>query len=277
MGFGIEKAKCELFALFVPKSHHMAYRNANICLTRSGSIVQPHTNLTEIKLATELLWRNDVNPSKVCIGYGFYGRSFTLADSSCSDPGCPFSDAANPGVCTGTGGYLSYYEIKDILERTGIEPVWDKEAAVKYFKFDDNQWVSYDDEDTFQQKIDWANEIGFSGALIWASDLDDYEFSAHTALMGETFESNIKIRKKAVSAALSEIEAVDLMEASLDSSCYREKECRNMEMYHCESGYKLVGWDLEDCEGGWPFIYRVSVHCFRLFFFFLFSLLTTSG
>jgi len=62
-----------------------------------GSIVQGHTNLTEIKLATELLWRVNVPPSKVTLGWGFYGRSFTLSDPSCSAPGCPFSGASKPG------------------------------------------------------------------------------------------------------------------------------------------------------------------------------------
>jgi len=40
-----------------------------------GSIVQPHTNITEIDLALQLLWRNNINPAKVNMGLGFYGRS----------------------------------------------------------------------------------------------------------------------------------------------------------------------------------------------------------
>lgn len=42
---------------------------------------------------------------------------------------------------------------------------------MNYFTFDDNQWVSYDDEITFGQKLDWANDVGLGGAMIWASDL----------------------------------------------------------------------------------------------------------
>lgn len=40
-----------------------------------GPIVQAHTNLTEIDLALSLLWRNDIDPSQVVLGLGFYGRS----------------------------------------------------------------------------------------------------------------------------------------------------------------------------------------------------------
>lgn len=40
-----------------------------------GAIVQAHTNLTEIDQAMQLLWRNNIDPSKVTMGLGFYGRS----------------------------------------------------------------------------------------------------------------------------------------------------------------------------------------------------------
>ena len=45
-------------------------------------------------------------------------------------------------------------------KRATIEPTHDEEGAVKYMKYDDDQWVSYDDKVTFKQKIDWANKVG---------------------------------------------------------------------------------------------------------------------
>jgi GH18 family chitinase len=72
--------------------------------TSSGSIIQGHTNLTEIKLAAELLWRVNVKPSQVALGFGFYGRAFTLQDPGCTSPGCPFSGGGQPGVCTASSG-----------------------------------------------------------------------------------------------------------------------------------------------------------------------------
>ena len=74
-----------------------------------GSIVQGHSNLTEIKLAADLLWRNDVPPGKVVLGTGFYGRSFTLEDPDCSTPGCQFSGAAHKGDCTDEAGILGFF------------------------------------------------------------------------------------------------------------------------------------------------------------------------
>lgn len=62
-----------------------------------GSNVLAHTNLTEIKLALDLYWRNDIPPKKLNLGFGFYGRSFTLSDPACYKPGCAFSGRADPG------------------------------------------------------------------------------------------------------------------------------------------------------------------------------------
>lgn len=44
-------------------------------VTSIGSYAYAHTNLTEINMAMELLWRNNVNPQRVNLGLGFYGRS----------------------------------------------------------------------------------------------------------------------------------------------------------------------------------------------------------
>lgn len=120
-------------------------------------------------------------PSKVSLGFGFYGRSFTLADPTCTTPGqCPFSDGGAPGSCTATSGYLAYYEIQDIIAKNpGVVVHHDEAAAIKYISWDNNQWISYDDADTFKQKVDWANSVGFSGSLIWASDLGAYYLLVH--------------------------------------------------------------------------------------------------
>lgn len=40
-----------------------------------GSFAYAHTNLTEINEGLELLWRNNINPERVNMGLGFYGRS----------------------------------------------------------------------------------------------------------------------------------------------------------------------------------------------------------
>lgn len=68
-----------------------------------GSIVLAHTNLTEINAALDLFWRNSIDPSKINLGIGFYGRSFQLSDPACWQPGCPFKGGADEGSVSFTG------------------------------------------------------------------------------------------------------------------------------------------------------------------------------
>ena len=137
-----------------------------------GPYIAPHTNITEIDLALDLLWRAGVDSNKVVLGQGWYGRSFTLKDPSCNKPNgaCEFSGGANPGPCSKASGILDYQEITDIISRTGAKPVWDKTAGVKWITWDSNQWISYDDGDTFQQKRDLANGRCLGGLMVWAVD-----------------------------------------------------------------------------------------------------------
>jgi chitinase len=151
-----------------------------------GSHVYAHTNLTEIDSALDLLWRNDITADKINLGIGFYGRSFQLKDSSCFSPGCDFAGAGKKGKCTATAGILSYAEIQDIISSTGATPVVDEEAAVNYMVYGGDNWVSYDDRATFQQKVDFANKRGLGGLLIWSIDMDDDQFSALKAVTGKT-------------------------------------------------------------------------------------------
>ncbi|PHH89143.1 hypothetical protein CDD83_6594 [Cordyceps sp. RAO-2017] len=163
-----------------------------------GDIVQGHTNLTEIKRSMELLWRNKVAPEKVVFGLGFYGRSFTLKSKTCSKPGCRFAEAGKKGACTDNAGTLAYFEIQDILLDKNPKVVHDREAAVKYISFSNDQWVSYDDEETFQQKVDWANELGLGGLMIWSIDQDDKQFSALRGLLGRSLTSYKALMQRAL-------------------------------------------------------------------------------
>ena len=55
---------------------------------------------SEIKDALNLLWRNQVPANQVNLGLGFYGRSYTLADANCWQPGCAFAGAGHAGTCS---------------------------------------------------------------------------------------------------------------------------------------------------------------------------------
>ncbi|KAM5467394.1 putative chitinase [Microsporum audouinii] len=137
-----------------------------------GPYAYAHTNLTEIQMGLELLWRNNINPARVIMGLGFYGRSFTMEDPNCLEAGCRFKDGARGGVCTGTPGVLSAAEINDIIKK-GAKITFDKTAAVKIVTWDTDQWVSWDDKETLKLKLDYANRRCLGGTMVWAIDLDD--------------------------------------------------------------------------------------------------------
>jgi chitinase len=131
----------------------------------TGPYVRPHTNLTEIDEGLQLLWRNSIDPSKVSMGLGWYGRSFTLADPTCTTPGCVFSAGGTPGPCTATSGILSNAEINSVIAEYDLTPSMDTDAAIKWITWNENQWVSYDDGQTIQIKLAYANEHCLGGTL----------------------------------------------------------------------------------------------------------------
>ncbi|KAH6651435.1 glycosyl hydrolases family 18-domain-containing protein [Truncatella angustata] len=148
-----------------------------------GQHIYGHTNLTEMTQAFDLFWRNDVPANKLNMGLGFYGRAFQLQDPSCSKPGCNFKGGATKGGCSGESGILSYREIMAVIDAKKIKPIHDKTAGVKYITWNSDQWVSYDDADTFTQKKDLAKDLGLGGFLIWAIDQDDEHLSALQAVI----------------------------------------------------------------------------------------------
>jgi chitinase len=134
----------------------------------TGPYVRPHTNITEIKLGLDLLWRNNLDPGKVTLGLGWYGRSFTLSDPSCNTPGCIFSSGGAAGECTHASGVLSNAEIFRIIDENNVTPQFDAEAGVKWITWNNDQWVSYDDGQTMALKIGLANQQCLGGTMVWA-------------------------------------------------------------------------------------------------------------
>ncbi|KAJ6031531.1 hypothetical protein N7540_002263 [Penicillium herquei] len=127
-----------------------------------------------VEMANSVDWFNMMTYDLLTMGLGFYGRSFTLNDTSCVTAGCPFSAVGNDGECTDSAGTLSFSEIEAILkdETRGATQTYDETAAVQIVTFDENQWVSYDNWESFQAKLDYANSHCIGGTMVWAVSLD---------------------------------------------------------------------------------------------------------
>ncbi len=87
---------------------------------------------------------------------------FTLKDPHCTKPGCEFTGGGKAGSCTDSVGTLSYPEILEIIKK-GAKATTDTAAAVKQLVWDNDQWVSYDDDETFKMKVDFANKHCLGG------------------------------------------------------------------------------------------------------------------
>lgn len=127
------------------------------------------------------------------MGQGWYGRSFTLADPSCSTPNgaCKFTRGANPGPCSQASGILDYQEISDTITKYNLQPVHDETAGVKWITWDSNQWISYDDAQTFQQKHDFANKRCLGGLMVWA--MDQVDQTANNGFGGAAAASGVNV------------------------------------------------------------------------------------
>jgi chitinase len=89
-----------------------------------------------------------------------------MASSDCLAPGCPFVDGtgAAPGKCTGTAGVLSAAEINNIINTTAdVTVTMDETAAVMIATWGGDQWVSFDNTETLQMKVNYANSRCLGG------------------------------------------------------------------------------------------------------------------
>jgi hypothetical protein len=147
----------------------------------TGNFLNAHTNLTEIKEALDLLWRNDIDPENVVLGLAFYGRAFTATTIACLDPGCTFESAANKGLCSRENGILLYSEIMEFIDEHSLTPKHYEDEAVKVVYWGD-QWVGYDDQETLKQKLDFALGQCLGGVMVWAVSHDTADAELSKAL-----------------------------------------------------------------------------------------------
>jgi chitinase len=144
-----------------------------------GPYLNSHTNLTEIKDGLDLLWRNDVDKNKVTLGLAFYGRGFVATSSACLDPGCRYESGTDAQACSAEVGVLLNSEIDDLVAEQNLEPVLDKDAAVKILRWGDNNWLTYEDEETLKLKADFARSLCLGGLMVWSisHDTKDAKYS----------------------------------------------------------------------------------------------------
>ncbi|TPX21792.1 hypothetical protein DIZ76_015755 [Coccidioides immitis] len=194
----------------------------------TGNFLNAHTDLTEIDQALNLICRNNIDPGKVVMGLGFYGRAFTVETKSCVEPGCFFASGADPGPCSSEAGVLLNNEIDDIMRTKNIKPTFDEEAAVKILTWDD-QWVSFDDEETLALKTDYARLRCLGGS--WCGP------SATTQRITNT----LKHLPKALTGHLSLVFLSTMVKTCMSQSRNPSRSVNGLRVVnHYPSGYHMV-------------------------------------
>ncbi|CAF3892870.1 unnamed protein product [Adineta steineri] len=138
-----------------------------------GPYVKSHTDIKEIEEALRLFLRAGVKSDKLVLDLGYYGRSFTLESSSCKEIGCKFSGPGKAGPCTKSPGTLAWFEINEIIANNPQnKPILDSSSMSKILTWNNDQWVSYDDKETFIMRRHYARKHCLKGVMIWSIDQD---------------------------------------------------------------------------------------------------------
>ncbi|KAH9223098.1 hypothetical protein DL95DRAFT_498048 [Leptodontidium sp. 2 PMI_412] len=153
-----------------------------------GNCLRSHVNKTETRDALVMLTKAGVSSQKIVVGISSYGRSFRMADTSCSGPFCKFTgdnrhSMAYLGECTATAGYISNAEINMIIEDPGqysiIKTSVDTVSASNILMYGVPgavDWVAYMDGNQKSDRIKWIKGLNFGGTTDWAVDLQTMDY-----------------------------------------------------------------------------------------------------
>ncbi|XP_077369021.1 acidic mammalian chitinase-like isoform X2 [Festucalex cinctus] len=117
-------------------------------------------------------WRDQGAPlDKLNVGFATYGRTFRTVSAS-NGVGAAAAGPASAGTYTREAGFWSYYEICTFLSNGGSLH-WIEEQKVPY-AVQGNEWVGFDNRQSFEIKTQYLKDEHFGGAFVWALDLDDF-------------------------------------------------------------------------------------------------------
>lgn len=146
----------------------------------NGNCLRSHVNMTETNYALAMITKAGVPTNKIAVGLARYGRSFEMTKAGCTGPECTFTgpkSGAWPGQCTDTRGYISNWEIRQLIAKADngesglkVKQIDSKEGDVVIFN--DKQWVSWLNNNNFLERLFKFNNEKWVGTVEWAADLN---------------------------------------------------------------------------------------------------------
>ncbi|KAG0287358.1 hypothetical protein BGZ96_008686 [Linnemannia gamsii] len=137
--------------------------------------------------ATKSMVPKSVSPKKFNLGLSLSGVTFTLKDKKKTTPGSPAQGPGKEG-CQEKGA-MAYFEARKLANNLQIadvqsrapdqfqrtvtqEPKMDPIGKCMYMVVNEDQWVGYDNPETFELKMEYLRKAGFGGVSIWSMDSD---------------------------------------------------------------------------------------------------------
>jgi chitinase len=140
-----------------------------------GNCLRSHVNLTETINSLSMITKAGVPSNMIVVGVSSYGRSFKMSTPGCWTEQCTYTgpdSGAYPGRCTNTSGYISDYEIREIIRQNPtVQELWDANSYSNIVVFNDTEWVAYMDEDNKATRKALFPGLAFLGIADWAVDL----------------------------------------------------------------------------------------------------------
>jgi len=127
----------------------------------------------------------NVPKSKLLMGIPYYGRGWGNVEPTEIVKGLPGLFASGTATVHGTWddvdqntGTHPWYVLKEKLASGDYVRYWDSESGVPYLYGTKNkEFLTYDDPQSVKEKVDFINQQGFAGAIVWdiSGDTPDHE------------------------------------------------------------------------------------------------------
>ncbi|KAG4441995.1 hypothetical protein IFR05_002521 [Cadophora sp. M221] len=143
----------------------------------SGNCLRSHINMTETINSLAMVTKAGVPSNILIIGMSSYGRSFKMSEPGCTSEMCTFTgpqSGATPGRCTGTPGYVSNAEIKEIISSNPNARTWYETQTMTNYLVYGSDRVSYMDDTNKATRAAAMKALNFGGTTDWAIDLQSF-------------------------------------------------------------------------------------------------------
>lgn len=228
----------------------------------TGNCLRSHVNRTETMAALTMITKAGVPSNKVLVGVSSYGRSFQMADPSCTGPNCLFTgdrstSFARKGRCTQTSGYIANAEIGEISGRK-----WTDVDSNSNIMVDGDLWVSYMEDNLKESRTQAYKRYNMGGTIDWAVDLIKFHEPPNSGVGTDNNPGRQwAVFKERITSGqdptLSTCDAARLIR----TGDWISKPCTIEAVAEPSKFTPSQRWELLDCQNGWEDAIRVWQAC----------------